>query len=109
MTKFDELDESLDDLEEGRPWITLLRQSYQEAVAENYFRSIELAQEALKIDPKSSEAYRLIGNAYEFLGDEKEMEGDSTRAREFRNKATEAWDRARDINPRILIPGYHGY
>ena len=86
----------------------LVRQSYQEAVAENYIRSIKLSQEALKLNPRSSEAYRLIGNSYEFLGDEKEMEGDLAKAREFHNKATESWNKAMKINPNIIIPGYHG-
>jgi len=106
MSEFDEL---LDGLEEGKPWVTLLRQSYQEAVAENYVQSIELAEEALKLNPKSGEAYRLIGNAYEFLGDEKEIKGDSAKARELHNQATESWNKAMEINPNIIIPGYHGY
>ena len=94
---------------QGREWILLTHEAYEYGRKGDYQKSIELAEEALKLNPNSSEAYRLIGNAYEFLGDEKEIEGDATVAREFYNKATEAWDRAKDINPKILIPGYHSY
>jgi len=90
-------------------WFNLVRKSYKECIAGNYFESINLAEKALKINPRASEAYRLIGNSYEFLGDEKQEEGDLEKAREFHRMATEAWDKARKINPLIIIPGYHGY
>lgn len=90
-------------------WLKLVKQSYRKGVSGEYWDSIRLAEQALELNPRASEAYRLMGNAYEFLGDEKEEQGDFEQAREFHNKATEAWDRARDINPRIIIPGYHGY
>lgn len=90
-------------------WLKLVKQSYRKGVSGEYWDSIRLAEQALELNPRASEAYRLMGNAYESLGDEKEEQGDFEQAREFHNKAVEAWDRARDINPRIVIPGYHGY
>lgn len=90
-------------------WLKLVKQSYRKGVSREYWDSIHLAEQALELNPRASEAYRLIGNAYEFLGDEEEEQGDFEQAREYYNKATKAWDRAKDINPRIVIPGYHGY
>lgn len=94
--------------DQKQEWRKLVRLSYRKGVSGEYWESIRHAEDALELNPEASEAYRLMGNAYEFLGDEKEEHGDFDQAREFHNKATEAWDRARDINPGITIPGYHG-
>lgn len=56
-------------------WITLVHESYAYGRKGEYQKSIELAQKALKLNPRASEAWRLIGNAYEFLGDEMEEAG----------------------------------
>jgi len=50
-------------------WIALVHESYKYGVKGDYWKSIEFAKKALELNPRASEAWRLIGNAYEFLGD----------------------------------------
>lgn len=88
-------------------WLTLVQESYLYGIKGEYWKSIELAQRALKINPRSAEAWRLIGNAYELLGDEMEESGDYKKAEEYHKKAAEAWNNAKKINPKIIIPFYH--
>lgn len=92
---------------ENKDWINLVRESYKYATQGEYWKSIELAQKAIERNPNTAEAWRLIGNAYELLGDEMEESGDYEKAEEYHKNATEAWDKAKEINPNIIIPGYH--
>lgn len=93
--------------EKDRAWIDLTHESYRYCREGEYWKSIELAERALERNPRASEAWRLIGNSYELLGDEEEMAGNYERAKEYHGKATEAWNKAKNINPRIMIPFYH--
>lgn len=88
-------------------WTTLVHESYKYCRKSDYWKSIKLAEKALELNPRASEAWRLIGNAYEFLGDEREESGNLDEAVNFHKKATEAWNKAKEINPEIMIPGYH--
>lgn len=88
-------------------WFALTRRAFKCSRRGEYQRSIELAEKAIKLNPRASEAWRLMGNAYELLGDEMEEKGNYSRAKEYHKKATEAWDEAKKINPRIIIPFYH--
>jgi len=90
-----------------KEWIVLTHKAYECGTRGEYQKSIEFAEKAIQLNPRASEAYRLIGNAYEFLGDEAEESGDYKKATEFHRKATEAWNKAKEINPHIIIPGYH--
>ncbi len=101
-------------LKVGKPkvennWITLVKKAYKYSKNRNYWESIELAEKALELNPRASEAHRLIGNAYEMLGLKCEEEGRYEKSIQYRNKATEEWNRAIEINPRIKIPGYHSH
>jgi len=91
----------------SKEWMALTHKAYKCGVKGEYQKSIELAEKALQLNPRASEAWRLIGNAYEFLGDEAEGNGDYKGAIEYYKRATMAWNKAREINPRIIIPGYH--
>ena len=88
-------------------WIHLVHESYKAGKKGKYQESIYLAQKALELNPRASEAWRLIGNACELLGDEIEKAGEIEKAAELHKNATEAWDKAKEINPKIIIPGYH--
>ena len=88
-------------------WFSLVDKSYKCGVKGEYRESLCLAQKALQLNPRASEAWRLIGNAYEFLGDEMEKADELGQAEEFYKNATEAWDKAKEINPKIKITGYH--
>jgi len=92
---------------ESKHWVILTHKSYEAAVKGEYWESIYLAQKALELNPRASEAWRLIGNAYEFLGDESEESDQLGQAAEFHKNATQAWDKAKEINPNTIIPGYH--
>lgn len=92
---------------QGREWILLTHEAYECSKKGEYRKSIELAEKAIGLNPRASEAWRLIGNAYEFLGDEMEKSGGYEQATEYHRKATEAWNKAKEINPKIIIPGYH--
>ena len=89
------------------PWIKLLQDSFQLGREEKYHESIKAAEEALKINPQSGEAWRLIGNAYEMLGDEEQDKGNTRLAEEYHHKAAEAWRCAKEVNPNIVIPFFH--
>lgn len=98
-----------------KSWIDLVNKSYEYINKGEYLKSIELAQKTLKLNPRASEAWLLIGNAYENLSHEKEVASKTERfnkkemherAVEYHKKATEAWDKAKEINPDIVIPGY---
>lgn len=88
-------------------WVLLAHEAYERGKRGEYWKSIELAKKALELNPRASEAWRLIGNAYELLGDEMKQTGKYKKAEEFGEKATMAWDEAKKINPNIIIPGYH--
>lgn len=88
-------------------WITLVHESYKYGKKGEYWKSIELAKKALELNPRASEAWRLIGNAYEFLGDEMEQANNYEQVSDFHKKATEAWKKAKEIDPKTIIPGYH--
>ena len=102
-------------------WIILVHESYKYSRKGEYWKSIELAQKALELNPRASEAWRLIGNSYELLGDILIKGGkfprphsekswaifDQYGPKEYHRKAAEAWDKAKEINPKIIIPGYH--
>ena len=97
-------------------WTNLIRESYEYSTKGEYLKSIKIAQKALKLNPRASEAWRLIGNAYEFLSDEMEEAAKTQvfnkkqkceQATEYHKKATEAWDKAKNINPEIIIPDHH--
>jgi len=90
-----------------KPWIRYVNKSYKYCRKGEYLKSIEFAKKALELNPRSSEAWRLIGNNYEFIGDDMELTGDNYNAEKYHNKATEAWDKAKQINPNVSIPGYH--
>lgn len=90
-----------------KPWIRYVNKSNRYGAKGDYWKSIEFAEKALELNPRSSEAWRLIGNAYEFLGDDMELSGDNDKAKKYHSKATEAWDKAKQINPNVSIPGYH--
>ena len=92
---------------ENKDWINLVRESYKCGSKGKYWKSIELAQKAIELNPNTAEAWSLIGNAYELLGDEMEESGDYEQGEEYHKNATEAWNRAKGINPNIIIPGYH--
>jgi tetratricopeptide (TPR) repeat protein len=92
---------------QNETWVALTHKSYKAALKGEYQQSIYLAAKALELNPRASEAWRLIGNAYEFLGDEMEEAREYGQAAEYHRKATEAWDEAKKINPGIKIPGYH--
>jgi len=91
----------------SKEWIALTNKAQEHGVRGEYYESIELAERAIQLNPRASEAWRLIGNAHEFLGDEAEENNNHERAAEFHRKATEDWDKAKQINPNIMIPGYH--
>jgi tetratricopeptide (TPR) repeat protein len=93
--------------EEGEEWVTLTHQAYESGMKGDYQKSIELARKAIELNPRASEAWRLIGNAYEFLGDEAQESSSYDQAREYHKKATDAWNKAKEISPKIAIPGYH--
>ena len=88
-------------------WLALTHRAFKCSRRGEYQRSIELAEKAIKLNPRASEAWRLIGNAYELLGYEVEENRNYDLAREYHKKATEAWDKAKKINPHIVIPFYH--
>ena len=97
-------------------WTNLVHESYEYSRKGEYLKSVKIAQKALKLNPKASEAWRLIGNAYEFLSDEMEEAAKTQvfnkkqkyeQTTEYHKKVTEAWDKAKNINPKIIIPGYH--
>lgn len=94
--------------EEGeRRWAILTHKAYEYGTRGEYQKSIEFAEKAIQLNPRASEAWRLVGNAYEFLGDEMEQNGKHKEAEDFHRKATMAWDKAKKINPSIIISGYH--
>jgi len=118
-------------------WIILTHESYKYGKKGEYWKSIESAEKAIELNPRASEAWRLMGNAYELLGDalrDAAIYGPFifTRLEEigvpsphnektwaifnqlgglspdnYYKKATEAWDKAKEINPKIIIPGHH--
>jgi len=97
-------------------WTNLVNESYEYSRNGEYLKSIKIAQKALKLNPRASEAWRLIGNAYEFLSDEMEeatkiqvfnKKQKYEQVTEYHKKATEAWDKAKKINPKTVIPDYH--
>ena len=90
-----------------KEWVALAHEAYEYGVRGEYQKSIELAEKALQLNPRASEAWRLIGNAYEFLGDEMKQTGKYEEAENFHKKATMAWNKAKENNPNIIIPGYH--
>jgi len=92
---------------QAKNWTLLTHEAYECGKQGEYWKSIKLAEKALELNPRASEAWRLIGNAYEFLGDEMEQNGKCKEAKDFRIKATQAWNEAKKINPNIIIPGYH--
>lgn len=96
-------------------WINLVHESYKYDNKGEYLKSMKLAQKALELNPRASEAWHLIGNAYEHLSHEREVASKTERfnkkekhkqAAEYHKKATEAWDKAKEINPDTVIPGY---
>lgn len=88
-------------------WVSLVRKAHEYGQLGEYLKSIKTAQKALKLNPRSSEAFRLIGNAYELMADEQEVEGNNSKADEYRNLAAKYWKEAKEINPNIIIPFYH--
>ena len=88
-------------------WIRLTNKAraYQEKC--EYQKSIDMCNKALVLNPRISEAYRLIGNAYEFMSDDEKEKGNLEQSEKFRSLATENWDEAKFINPDIIIPYYH--
>ncbi|MBN1521340.1 MAG: hypothetical protein JW928_02305 [Candidatus Aureabacteria bacterium] len=105
----DNFDEILDSLENEKRWVIFVRQSHQKATEGQYRLSIELAQKALELNPRSSEAYCLIGNAYEKLAEEQETKINHAQARTFYNKAKDAWNKAKEIKPDIVMPDSDDY
>tara|TARA_B100001971_G_C17767027_1_gene323023 strand:+ start:150 stop:443 length:294 start_codon:yes stop_codon:yes gene_type:complete len=88
-------------------WIRLTNKAQAYGKKGEYQKSIDTCNKALALNPRISEAYRLIGNAYEFMsGDEKEK-GNLEQSEKFRSLATENWNEAKFINPDIIIPYYH--
>jgi tetratricopeptide (TPR) repeat protein len=72
-------------------WVAL-RHEYDQCCRKwEYRKAIKLAQKALRLSPKASEAWRMVGNAYGCLGDELEAGGNSVKAEYFHKRATEAW------------------
>lgn len=94
------------EMKKADEWKTLVHKSWEYGRKGKYWESIELAKKALELNPRAAEAWRLIGNAYEFLGDEKEERGE-VEAIGYHASATEAWNKAKEIQPNIIIPGYH--
>jgi len=92
--------------EQGEDWVILTHEAYECGMQGEYEKQIQLAEKAIELNPGASEARRLIGNSYEFLGDEAQQTGDCEQAAEYHQKATEAWNRAKEINPKIMVPGY---
>jgi tetratricopeptide (TPR) repeat protein len=92
---------------QGGEWMLLTHQAYESGRKGDYQKSIELARKAIELNPRASEAWRLIGNAYEFLGDGAKESGSYDQARDYHKKATDAWNKAKEISPKIVIPGYH--
>ena len=105
----DNFDEILDSLENEKQWVIFVRQSHQKATEGQYRVSIELAQKALELNPRSTEAYCLIGNAYESLAIDMETAGDHGKARDFYSKAKDAWNKAEEIKPDIVMPDSDDY
>ncbi len=70
-----------------RKWIKLLHESNAEGMRGNFYKSIRLAEGAIQLNPRASEAYRLIGNAFELKSDEMQESGDIERAAELHKKA----------------------
>ncbi|MFZ0035333.1 MAG: tetratricopeptide repeat protein [Sedimentisphaerales bacterium] len=93
--------------ERGEQWILLTHESYETGRKGDYHKSIELAEKAIELNPRASEAWRLIGNAYELLGDQMEENSNYEQTVEYHKRATEAWKRAKEIDPKIIIPFYH--
>ena len=96
-------------------WRNLVHESYKYNNKGEYSKSIELAKRALEINPRASEAWLLLGNAYEHLSQEREIASKTQRfnkkekykqAVEYHKKATEAWDKAKEINSNTVIKGY---
>lgn len=96
-----------EELQETKKWVVLLDEAINYGIEGKYWKSIKMARKALEINPRASEAWRLIGNAYEFLGDEMGQKGKYKKAKDLHRKATQAWNEAKKINPNIKIPGYH--
>jgi len=91
--------------ENKNAWVILLHESYECGKRGDYWRSIELAEKALQLDPKIAEAWRLIGNAYELLGDQLEEWGNHLVAVTYHEYTKEHWKKAKEINPNAIIPG----
>jgi len=122
--------EKLEGDQEGEEWLLLVHQAYNYSRKGEYWKSIESAEKAIELNPRASESWRLIGNAYELLGDammevsytplgkkirfprphNEESEAIFLQCdgpKNYYKKATEAWNKAKEINPEIIIPGYH--
>lgn len=93
--------------EKNAGWKGLVMQAYEYARRGKYKETIRVAKKALEINPLVSEAWRLIGNADELIGDKLEIESGSFEADLYHLEATNAWNKAKEIDPKIRIPGYH--
>jgi tetratricopeptide (TPR) repeat protein len=88
-------------------WIRLTNRARAYQVKHEYQKSIDTCNKALALNPRISEAYRLIGNAYEFMSDNEAEKGNKEQSEKFKSLATENWDSAKEINPNIIIPYHH--
>ena len=93
--------------DQEEPWILLVKKSFNFGKKGDYQASIKSAKKALELNPNAAEAWRLIGNAYELMADELDGAGDILESAINRRKATEAWNKAKEIDPNIIIPAYH--